>query len=87
MPSTRDKVEQVVKTILAPLVQADGGEIYVVLCTNEALTLHLAGRCAGCPGNTLLVRQIMEPAIRQVAPRLHLQVQWGALVPANATRI
>ncbi len=83
----RDEILQVVREVLAPLVRADGGELYVVRAEDDAVSLHLGGRFAGCPGNALARRQIIEPAIRAVAPHAVVTVSSGAIVPKGAQRL
>jgi Fe-S cluster biogenesis protein NfuA len=85
MGDTREEILRVVREVVAPLVRADGGRIYLVAVDDDAVTLHLAGRYAGCPGNTLAIRRIIEPAIFAVAPRARVTVTSGALWPADAT--
>jgi Fe-S cluster biogenesis protein NfuA len=87
MASIREEIERVVRDVLAPLVGADGGEIWLVSAEESAVVLHLGGRFAGCPGNTLAKRRIIEPAIQTVAPRAQITVTSGALVPDGAQRI
>jgi Fe-S cluster biogenesis protein NfuA len=87
MPATREEIERVVREILAPLIRADEGELYVVQIREDNVELHLAGRFSGCPGNTLAKRRIIEPAILAVAPAAHIVVTAGAIVPKNAERV
>ena len=87
MPSTRDEIERVIFSVLAPLVKADGGELYVVGLKEDVVELHLGGRFAGCPGNTLAKRRVIEPAILAVAPRAQIVVTAGSLLPKNAERV
>jgi len=84
MAATRDEIVRVLREVLAPLVRADGGEIYLVSVDDDTVKLHLAGRYAGCPGNNLMRRQIIEPAIRAVAPKAQISVTSGTLVPNGA---
>ena len=83
----RDEILQVVREVLAPLVRADGGELYLVRVEDDAVALHLAGRFAGCPGNALARRQIIEPAIRAVAPSAQVTVSSGAVGPKGAQQL
>lgn len=83
----RDEILQVVREVLAPLVRADGGELYLIRVEDDVVVLHLAGRFAGCPGNALARRQIIEPAILAVAPRAQVTVSSGALLPKGAQRL
>lgn len=87
MSTPKDQIVRVVQEIVGPLVRADGGEIYLVHAADDAVVLHLAGRFAGCPGNTLAKRRVIEPAILAVAPGAQVTVTSGVIVPPNATRV
>ncbi len=87
MASPRDEILRVVHDILAPLVRADGGDVYVVRAEDDAVELHLAGRFSGCPGNTLAKRRVIEPAIQAVAPSAQVTVTSGAIVPEGARKV
>ncbi len=87
MATPRDAILDVVERVLAPLVEADGGRLYLVSAGDEAVELHLAGRFAGCPGNALVSRHILEPAVRAIAPEARVVVTWGALIPTGAKLI
>jgi Fe-S cluster biogenesis protein NfuA len=87
MGSPRDEMLRVVREIVDPLVRADGGRVYVVRAEDDVLDLHLAGRFAGCPGNTLATRRLIEPAILAVVPGAKLTISSGALVPKDAELI
>ena len=80
-----DQLLKVLKDVLAPLIRADGGEVYVVAVEANHLSLHLAGRYAGCPGAPLVIRGIIEPAIRSIAPTARLDVSVGIKVPDGAS--
>jgi Fe-S cluster biogenesis protein NfuA len=80
-----DQLLKVMKEVVAPLIRADGGEVYVIAVEANHLSLHLAGRYAGCPGAPLVVRGIIEPAIRAVAPTARLDVSNGIQVPEGAS--
>ncbi len=82
-----DQLLKVMKEVVAPLIRADGGEVYVIAVEANHLSLHLAGRYAGCPGAPLVVRGIIEPAIRSVAPTARLDVSNGIQVPEGASLI
>jgi Fe-S cluster biogenesis protein NfuA len=85
--SVREEIERVVREVLAPLIGADGGEVWLVSAEDTSVILHLGGRYAGCPGNTLTKRRIIEPAINKVAPRVQITVTSGVLVPPGAERL
>lgn len=82
-----DEILKVIKEVLAPMVAADGGRLYVVHADSKQVTLHLAGRFAGCPGNHIVTQRVIEPLIAAVAPDAQVSVTWGRLVPAGAERV
>jgi len=87
MSASIDQLMHVVREVLGPLVRADGGELYVVAVEPNHLSLHLAGRYAGCPGTPLVVRGVIEPAVRAVAPIVRLDVSSGIKIPDGASLI
>ena len=72
---------------VAALVKADGGELYLVSASSEDVHLHLSGTCAGCPGSTMTRERLLEPAVRNVAPKATVKVTTGWRVPDGATKI
>ncbi|HEX9622323.1 MAG TPA: NifU family protein [Polyangiaceae bacterium] len=84
MGKRQDAIERVVREVIAPLVRADGGELFLVQATDASVSLHLSGRFAGCPGNTLATRRVITPAIHAVAPETEVIVTSGVLVPGGA---
>ncbi len=87
MPVPKDELVRVVREVLAPLVHADGGELYLVSVDDAGVSLHLAGRFSGCAGNTLARRGVLEPLIASAVPGAYLTVTTGPLVPKGAQRI
>lgn len=84
MGGARTEILRVVREIVAPLVRADGGRLYLVVAADDAVSLHLTGRYSGCPGNTLAARRVIEPAIFAVAPNARVTITSGALLPPGA---
>jgi len=84
MGDSPGEILRVVREVVAPLVRADGGKVYLVRADAKEVRLHLAGRFSGCPGNTLATRRIIEPAIQAVAPEVRVTITSGALIPADA---
>jgi Fe-S cluster biogenesis protein NfuA len=74
----------VMDTVVDPLVRADGGELFVCELSPAKVVLHLRGRFSGCPGNTLAIRRVIEPALLVAAPRVTVSVTTGELVPDGA---
>lgn len=79
-------VKRLVDEVLGPLVERDSGQLHVVEQSDVVLNVHLAGSYAGCPGNTLAIRRVIEPIVRAHCPTLRLSITSGALVPQGATR-
>lgn len=80
-------LQSLVSDVVAPLVACDGGRVAIVDQSTERLTLHLSGAYAGCPGNTLAIRRVLEPLIRAYYPSIQLTITSGAKVPVGATRL
>ncbi len=74
------------RSLLGPLVEADDGELYVSQLDEHEVRLHLRGRFSGCPGNALAIQQVIEPAVRGVAPSARVIVSSGETLPDGAER-
>ena len=85
MTATIDQLLKVLKEVIEPVVRADGGEVYVVAVEPNHLSLHLGGKFGGCPGTPLVVKQVIEPAVRALAPTVELKVTSGMRVPEGAS--
>jgi Fe-S cluster biogenesis protein NfuA len=83
----RESVVELCRDVLAPLIEADGGEMYLVAITTENIHIHLAGTCAGCPGSSFTAQSIVGPALLKVAPKFKLQLTTGWRIPDGADRI
>lgn len=59
-----EKIEEVVRTVLSPLLEKDGGEIAIAGFEASVLTLRLGGALSGCPGAGYVKRGVIEPAIQ-----------------------
>lgn len=91
-PSTLRDWQHALSTIVAPMVEADEGELYLAEPTTEAgaakkIQLHLRGRFAGCPGNVLVQDQVIVPLLRAIDPGLEVEISSGALLPEGAERV
>lgn len=87
MASPREQILEVVRELVAPLIRADGGEIYIVSVDDGAVALHVTGRYAGCPGNTLARRRVIEPLIIKRVPGARVSLSSGPLLPKGAERV
>jgi Fe-S cluster biogenesis protein NfuA len=73
--------------VLAPLVAADGGVMYLVKAAGDDVHIHLTGTCAGCPGASLTRDGVIAPAVRTVKPKARVVVTTGYRVPDGAKKI
>lgn len=87
MAAAKDEIVRVVREILAPLVHADGGDLYLVSVEDTGVSLHVTGRFSGCPGNTLARRRVFEPPLAAVVPGITVTLTSGPLIPAGAARL
>lgn len=84
MDAFRESLVKVCREVLAPLVQADGGVLYLVSAAPTEVHIHLAGSCGGCPGSSITRDAVLEPAVRALAPKVTLNVTTGYLIPDGA---
>lgn len=82
-----NELKNALETVLAPLIESDEGELFLVEDNGSLIKLHLRGRFAGCPGNGLATQHILLPLIQAVRPRASLEVSSGAILPPGSTRI
>lgn len=87
MSNSREDLLRVVRDVIAPLIRADHGTLYLVSISEQSINLHLVGRHSGCPGNTLVRRRIIEPLLQAAVPDVQVIVMSGALIPPGAERI
>lgn len=85
MAATIDQLLKVCREVIAPLIRADGGEVFLVAVEPDLITLHLSGTCSGCPGAVLTARGVIEPVVHAVAPTARVVVTNGAKVPEGAS--
>lgn len=85
--AAKEQIVKMCREILAPLVNADGGEMYLVSAKTDEVHVHLAGTCAGCPGAALTRERLLEPAFATLLPKTALRVTTGWLVPEGAERV
>lgn len=85
--AAKDAVVDTLRDIVAPLVEKDGGEVWLVAIEGDDVRLHLAGTCAGCPGATLTTRGVIEPALKASNGHVRVTVTAGITIPEGATRV
>ena len=84
MPTANEELIDVLREVLAPMIRADRGELYLVAAENDVVALHLRGRFSGCPGNTLVVRRIIEPLVSAKLPHARVILSSGYILPEGA---
>jgi Fe-S cluster biogenesis protein NfuA len=84
---SRENLAKICQEVLAPLIEADGGEMYLVSISGEDIHIHLAGTCAGCPGSSFTAQTIVGPVLAKVAPKSKLRLTTGWRVPPEAERM
>jgi len=75
---------RLLREVVAPLIEADGGRLFLVEISESMLAIHLGGRYAGSPGTNLVRRRFIESAIRKLDPALEVHTSSGWVVPAGA---
>jgi Fe-S cluster biogenesis protein NfuA len=63
----KERIEETIRDVLAPLLEKDAGGIELVRFEASVLTLRLTGALHGCPGTAYVKRGVIEPAIRAAA--------------------
>jgi Fe-S cluster biogenesis protein NfuA len=87
MSESPGEIHRVLQEVVLPLVRADGGKLYLVAASADEISLHLGGSFSGCPGNTLAIRRVIEPALLAVAPRARVIITAGAIVPPGSAAL
>lgn len=81
-----EPILRALRDVIAPLVEGDGGVLYVVPREN-VVHLHLAGACGGCPGVRTTTQEVIEPALRAAGVRGAIEFTSGWIVPDGAERL
>jgi Fe-S cluster biogenesis protein NfuA len=81
------EIERICSEVLSPLVEGDGGELWVVSISPGGIHVHLAGTCSGCPGSTITHEHFIAPAFRVAAPTTPVRTTNGFFVPEGARRV
>jgi Fe-S cluster biogenesis protein NfuA len=87
MADKSDPLREMLRTVLAPLIEADGGELYLVSASKKEIKLHLAGSWSGSPATGVAGRRIVEPAVRAVVPKVKVVISSGWRIPDGAERV
>lgn len=87
MADKGDPLREMLAKVLAPLIEADGGELYLVAAGKKEVKIHLAGVWSGSPASRVAGLRIVEPAVKAVAPRVKVIVSAGWIIPDGAERM
>lgn len=87
MAKASGRLREVLRTVLAPLIEADEGELYLVAADESEVRLHLAGTCCGCPGARQTTELVIEPLVHAVSPDAAVEVTTGWIIPPGAERL
>jgi len=81
------EIERICSEVLAPLVEGDGGQLWIVAISPASIHLHLAGTCSGCPGAAITHEHFVVPALRIASPTTPVRTTNGFHVPEGARRV
>ena len=87
MASNNERLIELCRGVLGPLVRQDGGELYLVTAEANLLALHMAGIYSGCPGVGVIVDSVILPAVRALFPNMRIVVTNGVRIPEGAIAI
>jgi Fe-S cluster biogenesis protein NfuA len=83
----QDKIKELLLSVVAPLVEKDGAELYLVRAEGSDVVLHFAGTYAGCPGVGVVTKNIIAPVLKPLIPDVVVTVNSGLPVPKGAERL
>lgn len=66
----RGRVEEVIRTRVAPTMDLDGSTIEVLDVDRGCARVRLNGACAGCPATVMTIIMGMEHELRQHIPEI-----------------
>ncbi|MGC4065992.1 MAG: hypothetical protein QM784_15350 [Polyangiaceae bacterium] len=84
MSSRVEQIREALRGVLAPLVAAEGGLVYLTVIHEREVVLHFGGRLAGSPGASLIHNELALPLIDAAAPGTIVHFSSGRLVPRDA---
>lgn len=70
MTDLRQRVETIIRTEVAPLMELDGSSIEVLDVEQGCARVRLNGACAGCPATIMTLVMGMEHELRQRVPEV-----------------
>lgn len=67
---TKEKAKIILATIVAPFLQKDGGDIELVSCQSNLLSVRFLGHCQGCPYAQKTLKERVEKNIVLYLPNI-----------------
>ena len=77
MTDLRARVEEVIRTRVAPALELDGAGIEVLDVEHGCARVRLNGACSGCPATVMFLVRGMEEELRRHVP----EVEYVEAVP------
>ena len=74
--SLADRAREVVESF-RPYIQADGGDIEFVSCTDGVVSVRLQGACSSCPHAAMTLKMGVERHLQQQLPEIKEVVNVG----------
>jgi Fe-S cluster biogenesis protein NfuA len=70
MTDLRSRVEEAIRTQVAPILELDGTTIEVLDVDRGCARVRLNGACAGCPATVMFVIRGLEEELRRLVPEV-----------------
>ena len=67
---TENKIQIILKTIIAPFMQQDGGDIKLLSCRNGVVAVQFLGKCHGCPYAERTLKERVEKNLIRYLPEI-----------------
>lgn len=64
------KIKIILKIIVAPFLQRDGGDIEFVAYQNDIVSVHFLGKCQGCPYATRTLQERVAKNLMRYLPQI-----------------
>lgn len=68
--NTTEKIEIILKTIIAPFLQKDGGDIRLAKYSNNIAYVNFLGKCHGCPYAQRTLKERVEKNLIRYLPEI-----------------
>lgn len=65
-----NKIKEVIKIKIRPILVLDGGNIEFVDYIDNVLTVKLLGSCHGCPLSSITLKNTVKNLIKEVVPEI-----------------